>query len=170
MIDQGHMSRAAAFAVVCGLLLGTPTSGQAPGARPIRPLPANERLEPRPLDVTLRLSASRLPFGQAPTFTLVVRNPGSDPLLLHPGVAPNLRIFTSSGQLVPPFSGGIADYILPRVRRGDLVALRPGASHAFPVRAEFHPSPNYSSVAILVIFMWELQRRTSRKIHLHSAR
>jgi HEAT repeat protein len=142
------MSRAAAFAVACGLLLATRASGQAPAALPIRPLPASERFEPRPLDVTLRLSATRLPFGQAPAFTLVVRNPGSDPLLLHPDVGPNLRIFTSSGQLVPPFSGGIADYIFPRTRRGDLVTLRPGASHAFPVRAEFHPSPDYASVAM----------------------
>jgi len=142
------MSRAVAFAIACGLLLATRASGQAPAALSIRPLPASERFEPRPLDVTLRLSASRLPFGRAPGFTLVVRNTGVDPLLLHPDVAPNLRIFTASGQLVPPFSGGYADYIFPHTRRGDLVALRPGASRGFPVRAEFHPSPDYSSVAM----------------------
>ena len=131
------MPRATAL-VACGILLASPVSAQAPAPLPIHTIPAAERLVPRPLAVTLRANATRLPFGQAPALTLVVRNSGAEPLLLHPAAASNLRIYTADGRLVDPFSSAIFEFIAIPLRRRDLIVLPPGATHTLPVRAEFH--------------------------------
>jgi HEAT repeat protein len=134
--------------VACGILWGPLVSGQSPGTLSVRPLPPAERLVTRPLAVTLRPSATHLPFGQAPGLTLVVRNTGRETLLVHPAAVSNLRIYTADGRFVAPFSGAIFEYIAVPVRRGDLIELRPGAKYTFAVRAEFHAGMPHDGVSM----------------------
>ena len=137
------MFRAAAFCIL--LVLSVPASAQPPQNSNLRPLPAQERFTAdTTVSATLRLSANRIVVGEAPRFTLLVRNTGTRPIFLNPFAASNLRVFTSAGQPVEAPFGGIADYVGRLVAPSELIALKPGETHEFAVLAEFHPAADFS--------------------------
>jgi hypothetical protein len=114
----------------------------------VPPLPAGERIvNAPPLNVTLRLGASRVAIGEVPTFTVVIRNSGRSRLLLNPAAVANIQIFTQSGELVRPSSGGIADYFSRLLKRSDFIPLGPGQTHEFAVQPEYHARDAYSGFA-----------------------
>jgi HEAT repeat protein len=112
----------------------------------VPPLPAEERIAgaPPPLSVTLRLSASRVAIGEVPTFTVVIRNSGRAALLLNAAAVSNIQIFTQSGELVPPATGGIVDYFGRLLKRADFIQLGAGQTREFTVQPAYHAPDDYS--------------------------
>ena len=133
--------------VLLALSLCVTVSTQTP-PQVIPPLPAGERIAAAlPITVTLRIGPSRVAIGEVPTFTVVIRNGGGKPLLLNSAAVSNIQIFTQSGELVPPASGGIADYFGRLLKRSDFVPLGPGQTREFAVRPEYHSPGDYSGFA-----------------------
>jgi HEAT repeat protein len=133
--------------VLLALSLCVTASTQTP-SQVVPPLPAGERIaDAASLSVMLRLGASRVAIGEVPTFTVVIRNGGRAPLLLNPAAVSNIQIFTQSGELVPPVSGGIADYFGRLLKPSDFIPLGPGQTHEFVVQPDYHAPGDYSGFA-----------------------
>jgi HEAT repeat protein len=135
--------------LACLSVLGTvEAAAQVTRDVDLRPLPLEERLSAEEtISATLRLSVARVAVGETPRFTLRVRNVARRPIFLNPFVISNLRVFSSSGQLVEAPFHGIADYIGSRVQPSDLIRLTPRQAHEFDVVAEYHPSSDFSAIA-----------------------
>lgn len=133
--------------VLLALSLCVTASTQTP-SQTVPPLPVGERIAGAPpLNVTLRLSASRVAIGEVPTFTVVLRNSGGSPLLLNSAAVSNIQIVTQSGELVPPASGGIADYFGRVLKRSDFIPLGPNQTREFAVQPVNHAVGDYSGYA-----------------------